>query len=135
MATATDLPSIVAIAREMLGADMDGGAISVLAQLVAGAHGRPEFGARLAEAWAPWIDIVEQAVLRIVSGTGFESMLPTRDLAFALSGMFLGIELLAQLDPAQAGVDALFTSIDTLAGLLQAVLTMLGGAVPPPATG
>ena len=145
VASASDLPSIVAIAREMLGADMEGGAITVLAQLVAGAHGRPEFGARLAEAWSPWIDVVEQAVLRIVAGTGFEALLPTRDLAFALSGMFLGIELLAQLDPEQAGVGALFTSIDTLAGLLQGVLAMLGGGLPvgpapdapggPPTTG
>jgi AcrR family transcriptional regulator len=122
---ADDLPSIVSVAREVLAEDMAGGAITVLAQLVAGAHGRAHISTRLARVWDPWIDVVESAVRRVVAGTGFEAAIPARDLAFALTGMFLGVELLSQLDPDQSKIDALFTSIDTMAALLQGVFVLL----------
>jgi AcrR family transcriptional regulator len=128
VAQAADLPAIVAVAREVLGEDMAGGAITVLAQMVAGAHGRAHLGTRLARVWDPWIDVVESAVLRVVEGTGFEGVIPAHDLAFALTGMFLGVELLSQLDPDNGQMEALFTSIDTMATLLQGVFAMLQAA-------
>ena len=124
---ATDLPGLVAVAREVLGEDVQEGAITVLSQMVAGAHGRPELGRRLAASFSPWIDLVEEAVRRVVAGTGFESALPGREIATALTGMFVGVELLGQLDPDGGQVEALLASIDAMAGLLQGLLTLLGG--------
>jgi len=130
MAEAADLPAIVAVAREVLGEDIHEGAMTVLSQMVAGAHGRPELGRRLAASFSPWIDLVEDAVRRVVAGTGFESMLPARELATALTGTFVGVELLSQLDPDAGQVEALMAAIDAMAGVLQGFLGMFTGTGP-----
>ena len=95
--------------------------------MVAGAHGRPEVGRRLAASFSPWIDLVEEAVGRVVAGSGFESLVPAREVATALTGMFVGIQLLGQLDPEAGQVHALLAAIDALAGLLQGLLAVLAG--------
>jgi len=130
VAEAADLPAIVAVARDVLGEDMRDGSITVLSQMVAGAHGRPELGRRLSESFSPWIDLVEDAVRRVVHGTGFGSIIPAREVATALTGMFVGVELLSQLDPEGGQVEALLASIDAAASLLQSLLALLGGALP-----
>ncbi len=132
VAEAGDLPAIVAVAREALGEDVHAGVITVLSQMMAGAHGRPELGKRLAASFAPWIDLVEEAVRRVVAGTAFESALPAREVAMALTGMFVGVELLSQLDPEAGQVEALLTSIDAAAGLLQVLLSLLTTGPPAP---
>jgi len=125
-----DLTALVTVAREALGEDAHSGAITVLSQMVAGAHGRPELGRRLAASFAPWIDLVEEAVRRLVDGTAFASALPSREVATALTGMFVGVELLSQLDPEGGQVEALLASIDAAAGLLQGLLSLLGASEP-----
>ncbi len=127
LAEAVALPEIVAVAREVLGEDVQQGAMTVLAQLVAGAHGQPEFGRRLAASFNPWIDLVDDAVKRVVAGTGLEAVLQSRDVAVALTGTFVGVELLSQLDPESGHTDSLLSTIDTAAGLLQGLLALLGG--------
>ncbi len=130
VARAQDLTALVAVAREALGEDAHSGAITVLSQMVAGAHGRPELGRRLAASFAPWIELVEEAVHRLVEGIAFSSAVPVREVATALTGMFVGVELLSQLDPAAGQVEALLSSIDAAAGLLQGLLQLLGGMAP-----
>ena len=125
---ARDVDDLVAVAREALTEDAHAGAITVLSQMVAGAHGRPELGRRLAASFSPWIDLVEEAVARVVEGTVLASVLPGREVAIALTGMFVGVELLSQLDPEAGQLDALLASIDAAAGLLQGLLAVL--AVP-----
>jgi AcrR family transcriptional regulator len=123
-----DVSALVAVAREALSEDAQAGAMTVLSQMVAGAHGRPELGVRLAASFSPWIDLVEDAVGRVVAGSGFESLIPAREVATALTGMFVGIQLLGQLDPSAGQVDALLAAIDALAGLLPVLLAVLAGA-------
>ncbi len=130
---AADLPAIVAVARDALGQDVQDGAITVLSQMVAGAHGRPELGRRLAASFSPWIDLVEGAVSRVVAGTVLAAVLPAREIATALTGMFVGVELLSQLDPEAGQVEALLASIDALALLVQGLLAMVSADLPPDA--
>ncbi len=133
LADAVDLPGIVAVAREVLAEDVQRGVMTVLSQLVAGAHGRAEFSRRLAASFDPWIDLVDEAVQRVVAGTGLEAMLPSRDLAVAMTGTFVGVELLSQLDPESGHVEALLATLDATAGLFQSLLALLAAA-PSPAT-
>ncbi|MEO5678926.1 MAG: TetR/AcrR family transcriptional regulator, partial [Acidimicrobiales bacterium] len=128
LAGAAGLPEIVAVAREVLGEDVQQGAMTVLSQLVAGAHGRPDFGRRLAASFNPWIDLVDQAVQRVLAGTGVEAVLSSRDVAVALTGTFVGVELLSQLDPESGHVAALLSTVDAAATLLQGLLALLGAA-------
>ena len=136
LAEAVDLPQIVAVAREALAEDVQRGAMTVLSQLVAGAHGRAEFSRRLADSFEPWIDLVDEAVRRVLGGTGLTGVLPSREVAVALTGTFVGVELLSQLNPESGHVEALLAALDTTTNLLQGVLALLGSgsspdAVPP----
>jgi len=138
LAEAGDLPALLAVARDVLGEDVQQGAMTVLSQLVAAAHGRPDFGRRLAASFDPWIDLVDQAVQRMLADTGLEGVLRSRDVAVALTGTFVGVELLGQLDPGTGHTDSLLASIDATAGLLQGLLGLLGtgpasstGTAPP----
>ncbi len=133
LAEAPDLPGIVAVAREVLAEDVQRGAITVLSQLVAGAHGRVEFSRRLAASFDPWIDLVDEAVQRVLAGTGLATVVPSRDVAVAMTGTFVGVELLGQLDPESGRVEALLATLDTTAGLLQGLLALFGSASSSPA--
>ena len=133
LAEAADLPGIVAVAREVLAEDVQRGAMTVLSQLVAGAHGRVEFSRRLAASFDPWIDLVDEAVQRVVAGTGLDAVLPSRDVAVAMTGTFVGVELLSQLNPDSGHVEALLATLDTTANLFQGLLALLGATAPSPA--
>ena len=56
------------------------------------------------------------------------SVVPGREVATALTGMFVGVELLSQLDPQSGQVEALLASIDAAAGLLEGLLAVLASA-------
>ena len=46
----------------------------------------------------PWIEMVERKVRALVAGSLFESMIPARDVAYAIIALYLGVDMLSQLD-------------------------------------
>ena len=50
------------------------------------------------------------------------AMLPRKQLAMAISALFLGIEMIGGLDPERAQTDAMFTTIATMAQLAESML-------------
>lgn len=125
------LPELVGIAKELLSKDLDDGFMMVLSQVLAGAHTRPELGPPLFEIFQPWFDVVESSVKHVIAGTPYESLVPTRDLAYALSSLFMGIELLAPLDPDRQQAERIFRTFDLVAMLLEMFLRS-GAGFPLP---
>ena len=123
-------PNLVAIAADLHREDMEEGNLTVLTQLMAGAAGNPELGPRLRDAFDPWIQVVIDALNDVLGGSAYERLVPLEDLGYAVSALFLGVELLAHLDPAQAGNETLFDSMGTLAEIVQVMLAT--GEVPEP---
>jgi AcrR family transcriptional regulator len=133
LAGVSSLPRLAAIGADLHREDMEEGSITILTQLMAGAAGDPELGPRLREAFEPWIAVVEDALGSVLDGSGYEDVVSLRGLGYAVSALFLGIELLAHLDPGRPNDDApLFDTIGTLAELTQILLAT--GAVPEPAS-
>lgn len=123
-------PDLVAIAADLHREDMEEGNLTVLTQLMAGAAGNPELGPRLREAFDPWIQVVVDALNDVLGGSAYERLVPLEDLGYAVSALFLGVELLAHLDPDRAGNETLFDSMGTLAEVVQVMLAT--GEVPEP---
>lgn len=123
-------PDLVAIAADLHREDMEEGNLTILTQLMAGAAGNPELGPRLREAFDPWIQVVIDALRDVLGGSAYERLVPLDDLGYAVSALFLGVELLAHLDPDRAGSDTLFDSMGTLAEIVQVMLAT--GEVPEP---
>jgi AcrR family transcriptional regulator len=119
------LPDLVAVATELHREDSQSGHITVLSQMLAAAASAPEIGPELRRKFDPWVNLVEETVRRVLSGTPMESMVPVEDIAFAITGMFMGIELLANLDEDRLREESLFATIGMMAGLFDLFMGLM----------
>jgi AcrR family transcriptional regulator len=122
VAGCTGLVELVRVAKDLLTEDLDDGYMRVLSQVLAGAHTRPELGKPLFEIFKPWFAVVEQSVKQAITGTPYEQFVPTADIAYALSSLFMGIELLSPLDPDKQQAERIFRTFDLMAMLLEGFL-------------
>ena len=114
---------LLEVAGRLYREDLEAGHITVLVELIAGSLTEPSLGPQIVERMQPWIDLAEDAIARATAGTMLEQMLPARDVAFALVALYLGVDLLTQLDDDRARVESLFETGERLAP----VMTLLGG--------
>lgn len=119
---ATSLPEIIRVARDLHRDDTDNDNMTVLAQAFAGAAGDPVMGPKLYAELEPWSKMVGDVIQRVVNDMAGAASLPTQQIADAISAMFLGIELLDDLDPSRDHAMQLFDSLEGLAQLLDDVL-------------
>jgi AcrR family transcriptional regulator len=118
----TTLAELVAVARDLHEAEVSQGGQNVLTQLLAGAASSPELRAGLMNAFQPWMDLVEQSVDRVLGTTPYANVVKTEDLTFAITSLFLGIELMNTLDPDKESALSLFNTFETLATVIEALL-------------
>lgn len=124
--TVQTLPELLAVASEAYQEDLAGGHIKVLAEMIAGASAMPELGPAIAARMAPWVDFTEEAVVRVMAGSGLAPLIPSRDLAFAVVSLYLGAAMLTHLAGDPAPAESLFRTGTNVAPLLQ--LVTLNGA-------
>ena len=117
----TSLQELAAIARDLHQGDRDSGNLTTLTQLMAGALGNDELSKRLRDTFEPWMEFVRDMVSRIVADTPFNELVDVEDVAFGISAMFIGIELLSDLDPERAS-DSLFDTMEMMAGAVELLL-------------
>jgi len=117
-----ELPDLVAVAKELHTEELVEGGLNVLTQLVAGAASSPELRRGLMDAFKPWMQLVEDAVERVLAGTPYAGVIRSDDLSFAITSLFLGVELMHTLDPERETATALFTTFEALATIVQTIL-------------
>lgn len=131
----SSLRELVAVAGDLHAEDMRDGHMTVLSQMLAGAASDESLREPLRQRFEPWIAIVERAVVRALGDTPYAALVPTRDLAFAITSLFLGLELMLHLDDEAAGEERrVFATFELLAGVLESVLSSLPpvAAAPTP---
>lgn len=121
--TVTTLQELISVARQVHHQEQSEGSVNVLTQMLAGAASAPELQQGILEATRPWMILVEAAVARVLEGSSLLSLVPTTDIAFAISSLFVGIELLTGLDPTGDRATALFDSIEKISGVLQLLIS------------
>jgi AcrR family transcriptional regulator len=109
---------LVAMARAIYAEDLESGHMAVVSQLVAGSFAHPELGPQVVARMEPWIAFGEEAVARVVKGTALEELLAPRELAYAAVTLYLGINLLTQLDADRSRTEALFDAAERVSTLL-----------------
>jgi hypothetical protein len=112
------LPELLAVAGEVFREDLTAGHVKVLSELIAASSNVPELGPEIGRRIAPWIDFTEAAIARVLSSSPLEQIVPARDAAFAIVALYLGMELLTQLDGDTSRAESLFGSANRLAQLL-----------------
>ena len=121
-AAAGTLPALAALAREIYQEDLENGYVTVLAEMVAGAVSDPELGREVAARIEPWLEMVESKVGNLIAGSLIESLLPAKDLAFAIVALYLGIDLLSHLDQDRTRAESLLGLGVRVAPLAQVLL-------------
>jgi len=119
---ASSLPDLIRIARDLHHDDATDDNMTVLAQAMAGAAGDEEMGPKLYAELDEWSKMVGKTIERVVGDTPSMVSVPTKQIADAISAMFLGIELLDSLDAGRNHADGLFDSLESLAQLLDDLL-------------
>lgn len=119
---ATSLPDLIRIARELHHQDRENDDMTVLAQAFAGAAGNPEMGPKLYAELEPWTDLVADTIERVLGDLPLVAAVPHRRIADAIGALFLGTELLDDLDPARGHAEGLFDSLEALAELIEDLL-------------
>jgi AcrR family transcriptional regulator len=124
-ADVSSLHDLVAIARRLHDEDIESGAVTAVTQLMAAATD-PELGGQILDRIERWIAIVERSLERANPAAGtLENVVSPRSAAYAISAMFLGIELLTRLDPERAEADAVFDMMANVAGLIEQLAPLL----------
>lgn len=119
---ATSLPDLIRIARSLHTDDTTNEDIAVLTQAFAGAAGDAEMGPKLYAGLEPWSAMVAETIERVLPDSPIAATVPHRQIADAISALFLGIELLDDLDPTRGHADEMFDSLQALAELLDDLL-------------
>jgi AcrR family transcriptional regulator len=126
----SSLTDLVTIARRLHAEDMASGVTTTVTQMMAAATD-PERGGALLDRFDLWIALVQEALERAAAEYPIASVVPPREAAYAICAMFLGIELMARLDPSRSEADAVFDMMRSAASLIEQVapmLSSLGGA-------
>ncbi|MGH8927731.1 MAG: TetR/AcrR family transcriptional regulator [Acidimicrobiia bacterium] len=116
------LTGLVEIARRLHHDDQRSGSVTVVTQLMAASVSDPEMGKAVLAGFQGWIGLVEEALDRALSGSPLATVIPTRQAAYAIAAVFLGIELMERLDPSQSEAAQVFDAMASLAGLFENLL-------------
>lgn len=120
-----DFPGLVKIAMELHATRSDPD-LMALSAIVAGWPLGSEVGPEVRETLRPWDELLAGALDRALSGSPLGQVVPTGDIAHAISALFLGIEMLSRLDPDDTSTQSLFTALEAMAGLATPLLGVLG---------
>ncbi len=134
-AVTTDVGSLgdlVEVARRLHRDSAQEGSVAVLTQLMAGASADQELGAAVLDGFEGWIGLVEEAIGRATEGSPLAGLFPARESAYAISALFLGIELMERLDPDRSEAESVFDALRNVAVVVEQALSTMGSLFPIP---
>lgn len=130
----SSLSSLVDVARRLHDEAGRDGSVAVLTQLMAGAASDPEMGQAILGGFEGWIDLVEDALNQALEGQPIAEAVPPREAAYSIAALFLGIELMARLDPEKSEAPAVFDALHHLAELLESMPAIVSRFIRAPKT-
>lgn len=119
---ARTVSELATLAREIYSEDLENGYVTVLGELVAGGITSAELGSEVAARLQPWTDMIELKVRTLLAGSLLESIVPAREVAFAIVALYLGIDMLSQLDGDHTRAESLLDLGTRYAPLAEALL-------------
>jgi AcrR family transcriptional regulator len=129
----SSLAGLVAEAGRLHGEDMDDGHMTVLSQMLAAAATDPGLRGPLRKRFEPWMEIVERTVVRALADSPYGQLVPAKDLAFGITALYVGLELLLNLEDDESTAERdMFGTFERLATVLESILQTL--PVPERAT-
>jgi AcrR family transcriptional regulator len=128
---ADGLAGLADVAADIFRQDLDGGHLSVLAEMIAGSSSVDGLGAEVAARVAPWIEFTERTVTTALGSSPLAGVLPAGDVAYAIVALYLGIEMLANLDGDRSRAESLFATARALAAAVGGLSASFAGRPSP----
>ncbi|GAA4225484.1 hypothetical protein GCM10022254_07400 [Actinomadura meridiana] len=130
LGSCTDAAELISRLRDLYAEDMrDKGHIDAVQELVTASATSPRVRAELLAHIDSWSEFATDAVQRLVAGTTFEDMAPSRDIGMMAVAMFLGVQTLIHLDGDRSRIQSLFATVEPAAILWD---TFAGNRTPTP---
>ena len=105
------------VGRDLHRRETAAGNVTVLGQMLAGAQTNPALAAATRDALALWTAEIERVLSRVLADSPLGEVADVAGLARAVTASFIGMELLAAVDP--AGDKSAFRALDQLGALLE----------------
>ncbi|WP_277440672.1 TetR/AcrR family transcriptional regulator [Streptomyces sp. SPB162] len=109
---------LIEAAKAVFDEDLDKGHVAVLVEMIAAAQSTPELGPEVADRIRPWKQFAAEAVRDTMAGTPAARLMPPEEIAHAIVALYLGLEMLANLEQDRTPALTLFDRAKKLAGLL-----------------
>ncbi len=122
VAEAETLEDLVQVAALIYQEDLASGHVTVLSEMIAGSLAHPDLGPEIAARIEPWVDFAEGVVTRVLGDSLFATLLPARDIAYAIVAFYLGLEQLSHLNGATNRATPLFNAATQLVPLIAPLL-------------
>lgn len=125
------LSDLVSIARRLHNEDLESGAVTAITQLMAASASDPDLARAILDRFEEWIRLVKEALDRALASQPLGSLVPTREAAYAISAMFLGIELMSRLDIERSEAGTVFDMMSNFAALVEQFAPIVSGFIAP----
>ncbi|WP_167450128.1 TetR/AcrR family transcriptional regulator [Streptomyces hyaluromycini] len=109
---------LVRAARAVFDEDLDQGHVTVLVEMIAAAQFTPELRPEVAARIRPWRTFAADSIREALAGSPAARLLPPEELAHAIVALYLGLEMLANLEEEREPALALFDRAGKIASLL-----------------
>ena len=122
---------LVELAARVFAEDLDTGDAKLLVEMIAGAASTPGLAAEVKARMTPWAQFAQSALAPVLDDAQLGALIGPEEAAHAVVALYLGLELLSQVDGDRAPALALFDQARRLAPLL----ALMAGAQPGGADG
>lgn len=121
--SAVTLTDLVNVATELHHDDSRQGSMAVLVQAIAGVAHSAELSKQLGARLAPWFELIERTVVRILGDTPAAALVPAAEVSMAINSLFLGNELVATIDPELIDNERFYTALKGMAATADLMVT------------
>ncbi len=121
LGSCTDATQLLSRLRGLYAEDTrDEGHIAAVQELFTASSSSPRLREELLTQVDSWSDLAATAIGRLVQGTTFEGLVPSRDIGMLAVATFLGVQTLTHLDGDRSRIESLFTTAEPAAVLWDA---------------
>ena len=123
---ALTLDQFAPAAWELFREDLESGFVKVLGELIAAGSSKPELGRQVATRVEPSLAFTRETLQRVLGSSPLSMFVSVDDAAFALTSLYLGLELMCNLEQSTERAESLFATAGRLAVVFGAMAAPAG---------
>lgn len=130
LATVTSLAELIEVMRTLYAEDVQVGHVAAVQEMIAGGSSIPALRQEVVSRMGPWVSFAESVINRLLKGTALESLLPTKEMAYAAVALYFGMETITHLDGDRSKAETLFKTGAQFASFIDALMQMATRSEP-----